>query len=163
MHPTTAPIAGVGPPAQARPAQTCPTCGAPARHRSDEHHRLFFAVIKQVFDNWPEHFEQFQPRDAEHLRAWLLIEAGWYREREFVGPKNLIAETIRGFQEFTDAEDCRAFPTKKGLRLRVAKSMKYRECPKRDFEKVSARVFEITEAITGVSVEDWKQQAKRGT
>ncbi len=54
---------------------TCPTCGGPhKKRRSPEHHARFFAVIAAAYHHWPDAHD-FQPANAEHLRAWLLCKA----------------------------------------------------------------------------------------
>lgn len=55
----------------------CPHCGCSlTKARSGPDHRRFFAVIKAAFEHWPEGHD-FQPDDAEHLRAWLICKAGY--------------------------------------------------------------------------------------
>lgn len=54
----------------------CPECGCVlSQPRSAKEHRFFFAIIAAAFDNWPEGHE-FQPRNAEQLRGWLMLEVG---------------------------------------------------------------------------------------
>lgn len=43
--------------------------------RSIDQHNRFFALVAALYDNWPER-HPFQPDNAEHLRAWLLVKAG---------------------------------------------------------------------------------------
>lgn len=142
----------------------CPTCGNPDPFdRSDSHHGLFFAVVRMAFIQWPINHE-FQPRDEPHLRAWLLIEAGHYKEREFIGPRNLLLDTIRGWREFINAEDCRVWPIKNGVRVRFPKSIKKsgpERVGKKEFEDISRKVFEIVEAATGVDIEKWKGEQNK--
>lgn len=141
----------------------CPMCGnADPFDRSDEHHKLFFAIVKVAFDNWPE-THPFVPRDAEHLRAWLLIEAKHYKEREFVRPAGVTNDAfrdfLRGWREFMDAKDVRIFPIPNGVRMRVAKSIKKTgpdRVGKKEFQEVSSRVFTIIEATIGLDIEQWK-------
>ncbi len=55
----------------------CPDCGCVlGKVRSTQDHRRFFKVIAEAFSNWP-HDHDFQPSDAEHLRAYLLVECGY--------------------------------------------------------------------------------------
>lgn len=57
--------------------KACPHCGALlTRPRSEADHRRFFALIAAAYHQWPE-LHDFQPDDAEHLRAWLLCKAGY--------------------------------------------------------------------------------------
>lgn len=61
-------------------ATTCSTCGGSgkvANKRSSAQHRRQFAVFAAAFDMWPEQHE-FRPRNAEHLRFWLEIQAGHF-------------------------------------------------------------------------------------
>ena len=139
----------------------CPTCGGPLRHRSDTHHKLFFAVITQVFHNWPE-AHAFQPSSAEHLRGWLLIEAGHTKQIEIAGPQNITVAAVKACREVLgNAEALRMYRTETGIRLVAPASLKYREVGKRKFEDISHAVFEIVEAITGTPIEQFRQQARR--
>lgn len=45
-----------------------------SKPRSIDQHRRFFGVIAAAFHHWPEACT-FQPDNAEHLRAWLLVKA----------------------------------------------------------------------------------------
>lgn len=42
--------------------------------RSIDQHKRFFAVMAAIFHHWPSQ-HPFQPENAEHLRAWLLVKA----------------------------------------------------------------------------------------
>lgn len=60
----------------------CPDCGSIIRHpkrrgkpRSVPQHRRLFGLVRAAFNQWPDSYE-FQPRDEEHLRFWLLKEVG---------------------------------------------------------------------------------------
>ena len=46
------------------------------RPRRRKPHSMMFAVIARAFENWPEKHE-FSPENPEHLRAWLLVKAGY--------------------------------------------------------------------------------------
>jgi len=59
--------------------KVCSWC--PHAKRSKEHHNLLFHIVAAAYENWPPH-EAFQPTDAEHLRAWALVEVGWKQEIE---------------------------------------------------------------------------------
>ncbi len=70
--------------------------------RSLPQHRRHFGVIKALLAHWPE-THPFKPDDAEHLRAWLYVKAGYRRVRHIdvniANPKELaialaLAETI---------------------------------------------------------------------
>lgn len=62
---------------------TCPECGAvfdlktKGKARSYPQLKRFHAVIKAAFHHWPtEH--RFKPKNQDHLRAWLEVEAGHF-------------------------------------------------------------------------------------
>lgn len=44
--------------------------------RNPRRHRRFFAAVSEAFVQWPE-AHAFSPVDTEHLRSWLLTEAGY--------------------------------------------------------------------------------------
>lgn len=56
---------------------SCPYCGGD-KPRSLPQHRRFFGLIAAVYGQWPE-LHDFQPDSPEHLRAWLLVKAGYRR------------------------------------------------------------------------------------
>ena len=56
----------------------CPHCGCElVKIRSPQDHNRFFAVIARAYECWPESHEH-QPSSAEHLRAYLLVSAGYH-------------------------------------------------------------------------------------
>lgn len=55
----------------------------PMHARSSASHSQYFAALKDGFDNLPEKVAARWPT-ATHLRKWLLIETGWFTEKEFV-------------------------------------------------------------------------------
>lgn len=66
-----------------RHERSCPHCGVfLTKPRSGADHRRLFAIISKAFIQWPSH-HHFRPRDAEHLRAFLLVSAE-YTDVEFI-------------------------------------------------------------------------------
>ncbi len=61
--------------------ERCPNCKRP--WRSGPQHRRLFGVVRAAYQNWPEKHE-FQPSSSQHLRAWLLVKAGWLTEKTIV-------------------------------------------------------------------------------
>lgn len=55
-------------------SHVCQTCGQKTRSRPQLNR--FMALMEAAYQNWPESHE-FQPRDMEHLRKWLVIKAGF--------------------------------------------------------------------------------------
>jgi hypothetical protein len=54
---------------------TCPHCAA----RSSPQHRRYFKMIETAYQHWPESGEF---RDANHLRSWLQMKAGYFNRIE---------------------------------------------------------------------------------
>ena len=73
---------------------TCPECGAvfapkaTVKPRSYPQLKRYFAVIKAAFHHWPES-HQFRPKNADHLRYWLEVEAG-----HFEAAKSIRCESV---------------------------------------------------------------------
>ena len=63
--------------------KSCPHCGCDIDNipRSVPQHRRFFGVISAAYHQWP-HDHSFQPDNSEHLRAYLLVAAGWKVQSE---------------------------------------------------------------------------------
>jgi hypothetical protein len=136
----------------------CPTCRRVAG-RSREEHNLLFAVIAQAFDNWPES-HAFQPSDAEHLRAWLLIEAGHYEAMAATSSMSAtdIAEMGRFFmggrKEFRIVRRRGRLAVLRPATIRksVLGPTKYRE--------VSRAVYEIIEGVTGIIADEFARAGR---
>ena len=59
----------------------CPHClcdldPIKGKPRSVEQLRRFFAVLRKAYFHWPEREGLFQPHSMEHLRKWVLCQAG---------------------------------------------------------------------------------------
>lgn len=140
----------------------CKHCGAPAKHRSDPHHRLLFAVIARAFDNWPED-EKFQPEDAEHLRSFLLIKAGHFQKLDIRcdNPDAIsLEDQLRTIiQNVADKPPLlHTYPW--GVRLYWPKSISYSELGRAEFNTICERVFEVLSAKLRVDIKDLKREAE---
>jgi len=132
----------------------CPHCGKSDRSpRSGLDHRRLFAIITAAFDNWPED-HHFKPKDAEHLRKWLLVEAGRFDVVTVdKGPLDLleafsiavqVAHRLNGF--------VRVDPEADKLYVDVPHSMDFRRMSQRDFAPVRKAIEQILCAELGVTV-----------
>lgn len=142
----------------------CPNCGQPMRQRSMDHHKLFFAFIREVYSHWPE-AHPFQPRNAEHLRGWLLIEAGHYEETEIEHRSvAFIVSVAKAIYALVSGRvHCmRMFPTKRGVMVRVSKPFDTGTVGKRAFEDIARAVFDYCHDNLGMDVEEMKRRAKWG-
>jgi hypothetical protein len=62
--------------------------------RNVQHHRKFFALIRVVFDNMPEQYDQYFPT-KDDLRHELIKRAGFFKEyTDLKGIKQYRAESI---------------------------------------------------------------------
>jgi len=133
---------------------TCPMCGAPARHRSDAAHRFVFKAIAKAVENWPEQHD-FQPRDAEHLRAYLLLKIGHRHESELpIGAMSPEA-AARLLVTFVKTVHAHATVIVKGKRVIAIwpRSMSYRELGKVAFGRVSQAICDEIKGTIGVDAE----------
>jgi hypothetical protein len=151
-------------PGSPKGGQTCPTCGAPKRQRSNASHNLLFAVIAEAFKQWPTS-EAFQPEDAEHLRAYLLVKARHFDKLD-VRCKNSDAISLRMqldavIRAFCDGKPplMHAYPW--GIRIFKPRSISYAAADRKIFNAVSEAVFQIIENAIGVKIEDLKREAQR--
>lgn len=136
----------------------CPDCGCifkgpkKRRTRSVAQHRRFFGLIGKAFQHWP-HSHEFAPRDAEHLRAWLLVQAG-YRDVpqtircEDADPERLTAVLRASFQ----AAKSSAFVECQGSKVYVVtpKSLKFEKLSHSQACAVMSVVDGIIEDVIGV-------------
>lgn len=137
----------------------CPSCRSKTvveapRKRTPQEHRTFFGVVGEAFSNWPED-HAFSPENAEHLRAWLLIEAGHFLEMHvgLIDPKDVqlhvqIARFTSGKPYF------RVGRSGQGLSFYMPRSLSLASNEDRSvFNDVAQRVYEIIHQIVGVDVD----------
>lgn len=134
---------------------TCPQCKQAIRHapRSSMDHRRFFGVIAALFHHWPEHHD-FQPDDAEHLRKWLLVKAG-YRTATFIPIECESTDTrmvVRSIEAAVRAADDHCFLRQHGSGVAVfkAKSISWDKLDQKQFNAVRNAVEEVIKAETGL-------------
>lgn len=117
--------------------------------RSMASHSHFFAALNDAFHNLPETVAPRWPT-AEHFRKWLLVESGWFDEKEF----DLISEKhAKALATFVRAEDvyARIAVHGKTVIVRRAKSQSLRAMGKDDFQKSKNDVLDLAEQFTGIS------------
>lgn len=139
--------------------RTCPTCKQvwQTAPRSSADHRRFFGVLAAVFHHWPEGHE-FQPDDAEHLRKWLLIKAG-YRDVTMVPIETDAPAVMRAIVPIVEgavrAANGHAFikPHGHGIAVFRAKSIAWDKLDQKAFNRVRDAVQEVIRAETGLEPE----------
>ena len=148
----------------------CPDCGSvfpdeTEPHRSDADHRMFWSIVHRAFENWPEQ-HQFCPMDANELYGWLLVEAGHCVSGEVEDKDiNAIRKSARTFLDLAGESEhpiyyMRLVATKKGVKVTIPKSLRYKVVKKRQFEDTRSKVYEIIETVLGVAVETLKREAR---
>jgi hypothetical protein len=76
----------------------------PFQARSRKSHSYFFAALHAAFQNIPEKMAPRWPSE-EHFRKWLLIETGFYTEKEFTFEGRGAEREARMLGAFFRAED----------------------------------------------------------
>lgn len=143
----------------------CPECGGVLNdERSLKMHNAFFGFNAHVFKHWPDTFEEFQPVDEEHQRAWLTVRAGHQQPRH-VFPLTNKRETaiITNFLNFEMASDrargVYGWPVvaEGGLTILRPASIAWDKLSQKRFNHVSQRVFRVVYDITGIDFDAWKE------
>ena len=130
--------------------------------RSQASHNFYFAMIQNGFNNLPENIAARWP-SAEHLRKWLLIEAGWFDEKEFDGPNEDFCRRLATFVR-TEDEYARISVHKNSgsgwkVIIRRAKSQAKGAMKKAEFEASKQAALELLEHMIGVPLGTLKREA----
>jgi hypothetical protein len=130
----------------------------PLEERSMKSHNAYFAQLHSAFQNLPETLAARWPTE-EHMRKWVLIETGWFEEKEFPYEgrdarrhAKLLATFIRTQSEFARISTHRVSDTKVLVIVRTAKSQSKVGMPtKAEFEKSKRDVLDWLEHAIGVA------------
>lgn len=132
--------------------------------RRVKHHRWWFATIQGYFENWPTNCD-FQPENAEHLRAWATVRAG---HRDILGErlhnhegdaimmmefvtKCLARQRDRGYGFITIHNGSLVFAT--------AKSIAWDALDQVAFAPIAHEILNVLERESGISVASMMQEA----
>jgi hypothetical protein len=118
-------------------------------------HKLFFATIKAVFDQWPE-LHEFQPDDENHLRHWLLVKA---KHRDVLDLSDPTPMTLALFATFARDRPVWVIEHKGRIVAYAAKSQAFKSIGEDQMKLLTNTVFEIIEAETGINVAELKREA----
>ena len=131
----------------------------PSSERSMASHNQYFAALHDAFMNLPESVSARWPTE-EHFRKWLLIEAGYFDEREltFLTDKKAIeaATFIRELDAYA-----RIHPHGCKVLIQRARSQSLSAMRKEEFEASKKAVLELAEQFTGVSRTQAMKEAGR--
>lgn len=138
----------------------CPHCGCEierqGKPRSIDQHRRYFAIIRNVFSNWPEtHDVQFA--DQTECRKWLQMKAG-YREialrMPVAGVKPELAAMIATAAMRSAGAHAVAVAHKGELCVWRPTSIAFAKMGPAEFGKLCDDVSAAIEAETGIKVDD---------
>ena len=126
--------------------------------RSSANHRHTFAGIAAAARGWPEAKAPFPDGDGERLRAWLLVEAGYYDVIDF--PAEAADALILMMQR---ERQCgrhafvRRRLTKQGpmIQLLTAKSIAWSALGEREFQDIKEKINAVILDVTGASLDQW--------
>lgn len=119
-----------------------------------------FGLIAKAADQWPES-HPFQPADAEHLRAWLLVEAR-YHDTEFLAyPEECAASpAIKSLFKLAVEASYSAFTRKRGhafirisaggVEILTPRSIDFATISQKEFGPIREAVEVIIESALGV-------------
>lgn len=126
---------------------TCQHCA-----RSSDDHRRFFGLVKAAFDQWPEAHE-FQPDNAEHLRAYLLCRVG-HRKTTVIETEEA-ASAVLVVEAAFKAAGSYAFvrPYGAGLAVYAPRSLSWDQLDQKKFNPIRDEVSALIESIVGVSAD----------
>lgn len=140
--------------------KSCPHCGGIlTKGRSLSDHRRFFALIHAAYQQWPESHD-FQPRDADHLRAWLTAKSGFRDTTTIDLPEESTEDMRRLFLLSIDAaiksSGGTAFvvPYRDCVAVITAKSIAWDKIDQKEFNRLRDAVTDLIEGIVGVSADE---------
>lgn len=125
----------------------------PLEARSRASHGHYFACIHDGFQNLPENIAARWPSE-EHMRKWLLIETGWFEEKDFDCPDELFAKRLATFvrteNEYARISIHRVDGKRCKVIIRTAKSQSAAAMGKQAFEASKKDVLDLLEHMTAV-------------
>jgi hypothetical protein len=135
--------------------------------RRKRHHDALFAYIGDAFENWP-HSHPFRPDSAEHLRAWLLVEAGHSTVDLMLVRTSGEVAAVAAFNEIERRRARWSFPKiteqREGtfgvvgydIEVRTALTIRWDALDETEFKKVSGPVFDLI-ANVWMDFDAWKK------
>lgn len=133
-----------------------------ARTRASHNH--YFATVGEAFQNVPEALAARWPT-VDHMRKWVLIETGWFDEKEFDCPDEHFAKRlalfIRTEDSFARISIHRLENGTFKVIVRRAKSQSAASMPKQEFEDSKRDVLDYLASMIDVKASDLKKQAGR--
>lgn len=139
----------------------------PIEARNMKSHNAYFAELHSAFQSIPESIAARWPTE-EHLRKWLLVETGWFDEKEFTFEGRHADRDARRLAAFIRTEDMYARITvsrvaddKVKVIVRRAKSQAVAEMGNEDFKQSKKDVLDMLTDMIGVARGDLSREARR--
>jgi len=131
--------------------------------RRPKHHRWFFLVVKNYFDNWPT-AHAFQPDNEEHLRAWATCKAG---HRDIFGER--LSHTDRDIHRMADFVEKAILRSRKAysfitifngsLVMLTPKSIAFDALDQEAFSPIADGILSVLETESGIAVASMMEAA----
>lgn len=119
-----------------------------SKPRSRREHNMLFRAIGVAFNNWPE-YHPFKPNNAEHLRYWLEVGAGYGDTIIYENP----VEALKALQaSFKD----KAFAEVSGDRVyvHIPRSIAYGKMGKQNFHELVEAIDKVLTEEAGMTLAD---------
>lgn len=124
--------------------------------RNPKVHRLYFSAIAAAAKHWPEGEEPEPGGDADLLRAWLQVKAGYAIRRVFdvEAMPVLIAliSDIRASDKYAFVKQTKLISGEPAAVAFIPLSISYAELDDAAFEPIKSSVFDIIESVLGCTI-----------
>ncbi len=131
---------------------------APARDRSPETHRQYFALIRLAWENLPDYLTAEYPNEKA-LRKRALIRAGYYDETQIVCATALDARRV--VANMRPADDFAIVSlAENAVVVRTAKSQSEDAMDPREFQASKEATLAFVSSLIGVDVTTLQRQAE---
>jgi hypothetical protein len=127
--------------------------------RSHASHGHYFAALNDLFNNVPEKMAPRWPTSS-HFRAWLLIESGFFDEKEFDMTSERHAKALATFVR-TNSPFARISIHGQKVIVRTAKSQSTKAMGKDEFQRSKDAVLDLASQLVGVTKSDAMKNAGR--
>lgn len=146
----------------------CHECGAVQRddkalsRRSAPQHRRQFKIFAALHEHWPKS-HLFQPRNSEHLRYWLEVQAGHcdviYTKQIKSVPADKLAALLTAVLSFSKDKSLFVEVDADQLVVMQARSISYSELPHREACRLFDAIGDVISAETGIDPEQLLKEA----
>jgi hypothetical protein len=115
------------------------------QERSRKSHNHFYAVLKELWLNLPEHVSG-RFATPEHMRKWALIQTGWHKREEHAASSEAEALKLVAFMKPVD-EYAVIFAKGNVVVRMIAKSQSLKAMGKSDFQRSKTDVLDCVSSL----------------